>query len=69
MDEATHILCGNIRRMAKGKKIKLRHIGDELGIGKERMSDLLNGRKVFRAEYLPKIAEVLGVDISELFRE
>ena len=38
------------------------------GFSDQQFSDMVNGRKIIRAEYLPAIANALGVDVNELFQ-
>lgn len=37
------------------------------GFTEQQLSDMLNGRKIIRAEYLPRLAKAIGVDITTLF--
>lgn len=42
-------------------------IAIKAGFTEQQFSDMLNGRKVIRAEYIPVIAKALGVTPNDLF--
>lgn len=42
-------------------------VAERSGFTEQQFSDMLNGRKVIRAEYLPQIATAIGVDVGDLF--
>ena len=42
-------------------------VAERAGFTDQQFSDMLNGRKVIRAEYVLPIAKALMVDITELF--
>lgn len=42
-------------------------IASELGFTKTQFSDLLNGRKIIRSEYLPILAKAIGCEINRFF--
>ena len=62
--------------MDVAKRIKLiivekglyqRFVAEKVGFTEQQFSDMLNGRKIIRAEHIPAIAKALGVDFNELF--
>ncbi len=57
----------NIKSLLAEKKIKQCELANHLGLTKQQMSDIFNGRKKLTIEYLPRIAEQLNVEIGELF--
>lgn len=42
-------------------------VAEKAGFTEQQLSDMLCGRKVIKAEYLPPIAAALGVGINDLF--
>jgi len=64
--EAEEIILKNIRIFRKLKDIKSEMMARELGISQSEYSKLENGLKRKWTEYLPKIAQVLGVTFQEL---
>lgn len=44
-------------------------VAERAGFTEQQFSDMLNGRKVIRAEYLPAIANAMGVHVSDLFMD
>lgn len=62
------IAC-NIRAIATAKGKTYRCIAKEAVFSPQMISDMLAGRKIIRAEYLPQIAKSLGVPISRLFED
>lgn len=42
-------------------------IAERAGFTASEFSNMLNGRKLLRAEYIPKIASALGVDLNKIF--
>jgi len=59
----------NIKRCIKEKRKLIKYVADECGFTQQQMSQMISGRKVIRAEYIPGIARAIGVEIPELFRE
>jgi transcriptional regulator with XRE-family HTH domain len=64
--EAEEIILKNIRIFRKLKDVKSEMMARELGISQSEYSKLENGLKRKWTEYLPKIAQVLGVTFQEL---
>lgn len=44
-------------------------VAERAGFTDQQFSDMLNGRKIIRADYLPQIARALKVDIGTLFAD
>ncbi len=44
-------------------------VAERAGFTEQQFSDMLYGRKVMRVEYLPRIANAIGVDIGDLFAD
>lgn len=60
-------LAVGIKRNMVEKGLYQKSIAERSGFTEQQFSDMLNGRKVIRAEYLPAIAKAIGVSISDLF--
>lgn len=56
-----------INETVKVKRLYQKYVAEKSGFTEQQFSDMLNGRKVIRAEYLPQIANALGVSIGDLF--
>ena len=57
----------NIRGTIDAKGMKQVVVAERSGFTEQQFSDMLNGRKIIRAEYIPKIANALGVSVWDLF--
>ena len=57
----------NIRGTIDAKGMKQVVVAERSGFTEQQFSDMLNGRKIIRAEYIPKIANALGVSVGDLF--
>lgn len=44
-----------------------RVVASRSGFTEQQLSDMLNGRKVIRADYLVRIADAIGVSIEDLY--
>ena len=60
-------IINNIKRIIEEKGMKQVAIAERAGFKASEFSNMLNGRKLLRAEYIPKIASALGVDLNEIF--
>ena len=60
-------IINNIKRIIEEKGMKQVAIAERAGFTASEFSNMLNGRKLLRAEYIPKIANALGVDLNEIF--
>lgn len=63
----TESVATRIKAIIKEKGLVQRVVAERSGFTAQQFTDMLNGRKVIRADYLPRIAATLGVDIRELF--
>lgn len=61
------VIPNNISRIIKRKGIKQSYVADLSGFSYQQFSDILHGKKILRAEYIPRIAAALGVGIPELY--
>lgn len=56
-----------IAKITRSKGLYQKYVAEKAGFTEQQFSDMLNGRKVIRAEYIPTIANALGVSINDLF--
>lgn len=56
-----------IKQNMAAKGLYQKFVAEKSGFTEQQFSDMLNGRKVIRAEYLPAIAKALKVDVGDLF--
>lgn len=70
MEEKTWhaIIVSNIRRMLDEKGIRQTKVAEKLGITKHAFNNMLFGRRIIRAEYIPGIAKALGCTCNDIFR-
>lgn len=64
---STYDLISNIEQIISDKGMKKYVVAERAGLTKQGFSDILNCRKTFKAEYIPGIADALGVDANTLF--
>lgn len=57
-----------IKQLMAAKGMFQKNVANRAGFSEQQFSDMLNGRKVIRAEYLPQIAKALDVPINQLFQ-
>lgn len=57
----------NIRKLICEKGLLQKFVAEQSGFSPQEFSDLLNGRKVLKAEYIPRIAKALGVTPNDLY--
>ena len=60
---------GNIQRIIAEKGLIQRVVAERAGFTKGQFCDLLHGRRVLKAEHMPRIARALGVSLTELYGE
>jgi len=56
-----------IRKIMVIKGFKQSVIAKRAGFTEQQFSDMLNGRKIIRAEFIPRIADALEVEPNDLF--
>lgn len=57
----------NIKKLVKESDIKQGAIARRAGFTDQSFSDMMNGRKLLRAEYIPQIAIALGKTVNEIY--
>ena len=60
-------VADRIRQLIVQKGLLQKFVANAAGFSNQQFSDMLNGRKIIRVEYLPQIAQALGVEIADLF--
>lgn len=63
----TFNVATSIRAKIREKGLYQKYVAERSGFTEQQFSDMLNGRKLIRVEYLPNIAAALGVSITELY--
>ena len=58
-----------IKKILKDRGIKVGTLAEKVGVTQPSMSNIINGRVNTTLETLEKIADILGVEIWELFTE
>lgn len=56
----------NIKRIIKDEGYKQSAIAQKVGMSEKQFNALLNGRKTFTADYLPKICKAIGRSPDEV---
>lgn len=68
-DNRYDLIVANIKRIIANKNLKQSGVARQSGFSDSEFSNMLNDRrKLIRVEFLPDIANALGVEINELFR-
>jgi len=57
----------SIKRIVDEKGFRQGAIAVKSGFSEQQFSDMLNGRKTIKAEYIPRIAAALGVDPNAIY--
>ena len=60
-------LTENIKKIIKIKGMKQGVVAERAGFTPQEFSNILNGRKLLRAEYLLSVANGLGVEVNDLY--
>ena len=64
-------MSGNVARgiktILKEKGLRNQYVAEKTGFSQQQFSDLINGRKLILAEYLPGIAQAMGVTVMDIF--
>ena len=61
-------IAAGIKCIMASKGMYQKTVAARSGFSDQQFSDMLTGRTVIRAEYLPRIANALNVDVNELFQ-
>lgn len=63
------LIIQNIKRIIDNQGIKQKVVAVRAGYSEKQFSAMMNGRRTLKADDIPKIANALGVEANELFRE
>ncbi len=58
----------SIKEIISRNGIKQKVIAERAGFTEQMMTDMLNGRKIIKAEFVPRLCKALGVSPNRLFR-
>lgn len=67
--EYNSVLPYNIKRIILSRGLKQYSVGEKAGYSKQQFNSLLNGRKIIKPCDALAIADVLGVEMNELYRK
>jgi len=67
--EYNSVLPYNIKRIILSRGLKQCSVGEKAGYSKQQFNSLLNGRKIIKPCDALAIADVLGVEMNELYRK
>lgn len=62
-------IIANIKSLIKSSGMKQKAIAERSGFGQQEFSNMMNGRKEIKAEYIPAIATALGVTPNDIYGE
>ena len=62
-----NIVANNIRRIMSENGLKQSPLAAKAGFSDSQFSAMLCGRKLILADYIPRIARALNVEVNELF--
>lgn len=63
------IIVTNIRKIINNQGLKQNAVANKAGFNQKDFSNMLNGRKIIKAEYIPLISIALGVEPNKLFEQ
>lgn len=63
------IVQKNLIRIIDEKELKKKGVAKRAGMSAQMLSDIINGRKVIRADMIPSLASAVDVPITEMFRD
>lgn len=66
--EQYHPVSFTIKKLIHSKGFKQKAIAEKSGFTEQEFSDMVNNRKLIKADYLPKIAKALEVTPNDLFQ-
>ena len=64
-----NIVATNIEKIIAEKGYKKNAVARKAGITDQKLSDMLGGRAVIRAEMIPNICHALGVEPNDLYAQ
>ncbi len=67
--ESVKIVGSNIKRVIKGKNLKVRHVAHDSDLDIEALRRYILGKQIMGIDKLVRICKALNVEISELFQD
>lgn len=67
ISECNEPVATGLRRIIAQKGFKNLYIAQKAGFMPQELSDMLNGRRLIKACDIPRFADALGVEISEIY--
>lgn len=61
------IVPNNLKQLRKTRGIQQKFVAESIGISANYYCQIENGRRVLPTKYLPKIRELFGVTLDEIF--
>lgn len=61
------LVVDNIRALIQESGMKQKAVARKSGFGEQDFSNMMNGRKEIKAEYIPRIAKALNVTPNEIY--
>lgn len=58
-----------VKQILTEKGMKQYVVAERAGFSEQEFSNMLNGRKLLRVEYIPKITKALGISPNDLFEK
>ena len=58
----------NIKGLIAESGMKQKVVAERAGFTEQMMTDMLNGRKVIKAEFIPALCQALGVTPNQIFK-
>ena len=62
------VLVESIRSAISKSGMKQKAVAERIGFTEQMLTDMLNGRKVIKAEFIPALCAVLDMTPNQLFR-
>ena len=67
ISEANAPLSKGLQILIASKGLKNIYVAQKAGFTPQEISDMLNGRRLIKACDIPKLADALGVEVSDIF--
>lgn len=64
-----NVFLSNLRSAVDASGMKHKHVAKSVGMEPQEFSNVLNGRKIVRAEDVPKFCNVLHIEPNYLFSD
>lgn len=56
-----------IKNIIRDKGLRKQFVAERAGFTGQQLSDMMYGRKLILAEYLPRLAQAMGVEVMDIF--